>query len=112
MLTAVAGPRPTRVEEGVLFHWGKHNSHKRAEKAQRGFRAAFELFQGLKEALLPNRHTIAQLLLGDSGMPLIRTVFRGTWTIGQKDERTKHPLTIPLFISTLVGWRLRLIHSG
>lgn len=35
-LTAVAGPRPTRAEEGVLFHWGKHNSHKRAEKAQTG----------------------------------------------------------------------------
>lgn len=32
--------------------------------------------------------------------------------LGQKEERTKRSLTIPLFISTLVGWRLRLIHSG
>lgn len=101
MLTAVAGPRPTRVEEGVLFHWGKHNSHKRAEKAQRGFRAASELFQGLKEALLPNRHTITQLLLGDSGMPLIRIVFAEHGLQGRRMKEQNIPL---LYLYSSVLW--------
>lgn len=96
----------------VLFHRGKCHSRKLAEKAQRGLRDAFELFfQELKEALLPNKqaHNLKCCSAGTAGCRLLALC---SWTIRQKDERTKRSLTIPLFISTLVGWRLRLIHSG
>lgn len=73
---------------------------------------AFKLFfQGLKEALLPNKqaHNHKGCSCGTAGCRLFALC---SWTVRQKGERTKGPLTIPLFISTLVGWRLRLIHSG
>lgn len=78
-------------------------------QAQKRHREGSECSQALQEALLAGRHTGTQHRAAPAGQ---REAALCSWTVGQEEERTKRPLTIPLFISTLVGWRLRLIHSG
>lgn len=62
-------------------------------------------------------HTIQKLPSGNGDMGRGDTCSTSETTNsravkGGRARKTKHSLTVPLFISALVSWRLRPIHNG